>query len=167
MTDERLLGIYLNDHLAGATGGLELARRLHGSHRDTEHEPALAQLVDDVAADRETLVAIMDRFGISRARYKTGAAWVVEKAGRLKLNGHLLSRSPLSSLVEVEFMQIGVEGKASLWRTLRALAPYDERLDAAELDRLLGRARQQAQVLEDLRPTMTESAFVASRGPSG
>src|SRR6266516_2436775 len=28
-----LLGIYLNDHLAGATGGPELARRVAASHR--------------------------------------------------------------------------------------------------------------------------------------
>jgi len=31
-----LLGIYLNDHLAGATGGAELARRVAGSMRGHE-----------------------------------------------------------------------------------------------------------------------------------
>jgi hypothetical protein len=41
-----------------------------------------------------------------------------EKAARLKLNGHLLARSSLSSLEEVEMLRLGVEGKAAGWRTL-------------------------------------------------
>jgi hypothetical protein len=41
-----------------------------------------------------------------------------EKAARLKLNGHLLARSPLSSLEELEMLRLGVEGKAAGWRTL-------------------------------------------------
>jgi hypothetical protein len=32
------------------------------------------------------------------------AGWIGEKAGRLKLNGRLRSRSPLSSLEELEMM---------------------------------------------------------------
>src|SRR3954447_21320885 len=158
-TDDRMLGIYLNDHLAGATGGVELARRLHGAHRDTEHDKSLARLAEDISEDRDALVQLMQTLGIRRTQYKTSAAWLMEKAGRLKPNGHLLSRSPLSSLTELEIMQIGVEGKASGWRTLLALAPYDERLDSGQLEMLLERARQQSQLLEDLRPDMTSNAF--------
>ena len=32
---KKLLSIYLNDHLAGATGGLELARRARGANEGT------------------------------------------------------------------------------------------------------------------------------------
>ena len=38
------LGIYLNDHPAGATAGAELARRVAGSHQDPEHRKRLAGL---------------------------------------------------------------------------------------------------------------------------
>jgi hypothetical protein len=154
-----MLGIYLNDHLAGATAGVELARRLHSSHRDTEHDKALAQLADEVAEDRASLIELMMSLGIGQSTYKKSAGWLVEKAGRLKLNGHLLSRSPLSSLVEVEVMQLGVEGKAAGWRTLLAFSAYDARLDTAQLELLLDRARQQSALLEDLRADMTHSAF--------
>jgi hypothetical protein len=34
-TGHNVLGIYLNDHLAGATAGTELARRVAGSHHDS------------------------------------------------------------------------------------------------------------------------------------
>jgi hypothetical protein len=46
-----------------------------------------------------------------------------------------MRRSPLSDLIELEAMRTGVEGKAALWRALRALADSDSRLDCDELDR--------------------------------
>ena len=74
-----------------------------------------------------------------------------EKAARLKLNGHLLARSPLSGLEELEMLRLGVEGKAAGWRTLRVLAETDKRLDPDRLDELIARARRQADLLEELR----------------
>ena len=71
--------------------------------------------------------------------------------GRLKFNGRLLTRSPLSDLEELEMLRLGVEGKAAGWRTLRTLADSDTRLDPARLDELISRARRQADLLEDLR----------------
>ena len=63
--------------------------------------------------------------GLPVRHYKLSAAWAAEKAARLKLNGRLLSRSPLSSLEELEMLRLGVEGKAAGWRTLRALAVHE------------------------------------------
>lgn len=83
--------------------------------------------------------------------YKVYAAWIGEKAARLKLNGHLLARSPLSGLEELEMLRLGVEGKAAGWRTLRVLAETDKRLDPGRLDELIARARRQADLLEELR----------------
>jgi hypothetical protein len=80
-----------------------------------------------------------------------GAAWMGEKAGRLKFNGRILSRSPVSDLEELEPPRLGVEGKAAGWRTLRILAGTDVRLDAERLDELISRASSQADQLEELR----------------
>ena len=146
-----LLGIYLNDHLAGATGGLELARRVAGSRRDLGPGSALQRLATEVAQDRAALEDIMTALGIPVRCYKVWAAWIGEKAARLKLNGYLLARSPLSSLEELEMLRLGVEGKAAGWRTLRVLAEVDKRLDSAWLDELISRARRQADLLEELR----------------
>lgn len=44
------------------------------------------------------------------------AGWLAEKAGRLKLNGRPLRRSPLSGLVELEMMHLAVEGEQACWR---------------------------------------------------
>jgi hypothetical protein len=151
-TGHDLLGIYLNDHLAGATGGAQLARRSADSHRGQPADSAaLRRLAGEVADDRAELLRIMKTLGIAPRTYKVYAGWIGERAVRLKLNGHLLSRSPLSSLEELELLRLAVEGKAAGWRTLRTLADSDGRLDAARLDELIARARRQADLLEQLR----------------
>jgi hypothetical protein len=146
-----LLGIYLNDHLAGATGGLELARRVAGSHHDPAQRATLQRLAADITQDRRALLDLMTVLDLPVRNYKISAAWAAEKAARLKLNGRLLSRSPLSSLEELEMLRLGVEGKAAGWRTLRALADSDSRLNRGRLDELMARAREQANLLEELR----------------
>jgi hypothetical protein len=137
-----LLGIYLNDHLAGATGGTELARRVAASDRDPA-AGALQHLAADIAQDRAALLGIVAALGIQVRTYKVCAAWIGEKAARLKVNGYLLARSPLSSLAELEMLRLAVEGKAAGWRTLRTLAASDKRLDPDRLDELISRARRQ------------------------
>lgn len=141
-----VLGIYLNDHLAGATAGTELARRVARNHDDAR----LRRFAVDLVQDRAALAEMMKALGIPQRTYKVGAAWLGEKAGRLKLNGHLFTRSPLSDLEELEIMRLGVEGKAAGWRTLRALAAVDSRLDPDRLDDLLDRAHDQSELLEKL-----------------
>jgi hypothetical protein len=86
---------------------------------------------------------------------EVGFAWAGEKAARLKFNGRLLARSPLSDLEELELLRLGVEGKAAGWRTLRALADTDSRLDPGHLDELMSRARRQTDLLEELGVRVT------------
>jgi hypothetical protein len=136
-----MLGIYLNDHLAGATAGSELARRMTRSHRGQEEDGQLNRLAAEIKQDRSALLDIMASLGVTVRAYKVGAAWIGEKAGRLKFNGRLLARSPLSDL----------EGKAAGWRTLRTQANTDARLDAGRLDGLISRAKSQVDELEELR----------------
>src|ERR1700685_4093213 len=101
--------------------------------------------------------------GMPVRRYKVGVAWAAEKAGRLKLNGRLRSRSPLSNLEELEMLRLGVEGKAAGWRTLRVLAGFDPRLDAVRLEGLMSRARDQADLLEELRVRAADEILAVSR----
>jgi hypothetical protein len=159
-----MLGIYLNDHLAGATAGTELAHRTARSYRDGKNGGTLRRLAAEIAQDRAALLDIMTALGIRVRRYKVGAAWIGEKAGRLKFNGRLLARSPLSNLEELEMLRLGVEGKAAGWRTLRTLADIDTRLHPARLDELISRARRQADLLEDLRVDAAEQVTRAHSG---
>jgi hypothetical protein len=113
-----LLAIYLNDHLAGATAGVELARRLWASNEDDpEFGPALVEVCAEIEADREMLKAVMDRLGVGQSKLKPLAAVLGERLGRLKLNGQLRGYSPLSRLDELELLQIGVVGSGERWST--------------------------------------------------
>ncbi len=146
---EDLLAIYLNDHLAGSTSGVELARRLRGSNRgDPEFGPTLAELCAEIEADRETLEAVMDRLGVGRSRLKPLAAVLGERLGRLKLNGRLWGYSPLSRLEELELLQVGVAGKRRLWRALEHTHSSD--LSCFDLSALAERATEQLRRLEAL-----------------
>ena len=63
--------------------------------------------------------------------------------GRLKPNGQLTGYSPLSRVVELEGLALGMTGKLALWKALRELVDEEPRLDAAELERLRERAERQ------------------------
>ena len=158
-----LLGIYLNDHLAGATAGVELAHRMARSHSGPEAASTMRSLAAEIARDRSALRDIMAGLGVPARAYKVCAGWIGEKVGRLKLNGRLRSRSPLSNLEELEMLRLGVEGKAAGWRTLRVLADSDPRLDSAQLEGLMSRARDQADLLEELRVRAADEILAVSR----
>jgi hypothetical protein len=157
-----LLAIYLNDHLAGATGGLELAKRAAASNRDTTHGPLLQRLAGEIEEDRETLLEIMRTLGVRVDRIKVLAGWGAEKLGRLKLNGRVRGYSPLSRVVELEGLTLGVHGKRALWHTLAELEPAPAGLAAFDLAALITRAEAQLQELEQHRRQSAAAAFVGA-----
>jgi hypothetical protein len=162
--DQALLGIYLNDHLAGSVVGSNLARRLASREDRWAGSEDLHGLADEIAADRQSLMEIMKDLGVPVRRAKTWLAWIAERAGRVKLNGRILARSPLSRVLELEAMLLGVEGKAAGWRTLRTLADTDHRLDTGRLDELNERARGQIDQLEALRVRAVAEVFDGRQG---
>ncbi|MEU3624736.1 hypothetical protein BS329_34710 [Amycolatopsis coloradensis] len=164
--DSALLGIYLNDHLAGAIAETELAKRVAGAERDRDPSGVLDKLAQEIADDRAALLTVMAALGVPVRRYKAIAAWAVEKAARLKPNGRLVSRSPLSRVVEFEALRLGVEGKAAGWRTLRVRADSDPRIDAGRLDNLIKRARRQIDEIEEFRAQAAAEAFGGDAQPA-
>jgi hypothetical protein len=159
--DHHLLGVYLNDHLSGATGGVELFRRAASAQTRTANRSALQELLAEVIEDRQTLEQIMQNLEVPVRRYKVAGGWALEKVGRLKLNGTVLRRSPLSDVVELEGMRIGVAAKDALWLLLHRLSADEPRLDPTLLERLHDRAVTQLDKLEELRLTTAATAFTA------
>lgn len=141
------LSIYLNDHLTGAFGGAALARRMADAHPHSQRAAELRRLARDVEQDRDDLVRIMNSLAVPVRHYRTWLGLAGERIARLKPNGTLVRRSPLSDLTELEAMRVGVEGKTALWRALRSIAETEPRLNAEDLDRLIQRAADQARTL--------------------
>jgi hypothetical protein len=155
----RFLDIYLNDHLAGATAGVALARDLAAAGGSSADGDVLRELAAEIARDRAALQEIMARLEVRGRSYKIAGAWLAEKARRLKLNGTIGTRSPLTSLIELEMLRIGVAGKVAGWDALRAIAAQEPRLNAGQLVELAGRARDQAGKVEDLRVRAAKQAL--------
>ncbi len=149
--DDKLLRIYLNDHHAGATAGTELSRRCLENNLGTSYESFLRDLTRAIEEDRSELERLMESLGISPDRLKQAGAWLAERVGRLKLNGQLTGYSPLSRLWELEGLKLGVTGKLSLWRSLKQVADHDSRLAVTDLDKLIARAQEQLEGLEEHR----------------
>jgi hypothetical protein len=156
-----MLQTYLQDHHAGSTAGLELARRSAGANEGTEYGTELRAIADEIAEDREQLERVMEHFDVPPNRIKDAGAWALEKVGRLKPNNRLLGYSPLSRVVELEGLLTGVTGKLALWNAL--LESVGERVDGVELSELASRAASQLGRLEALRRRATVEAFGSDR----
>ncbi|MFY0569037.1 hypothetical protein ACN28E_35165 [Archangium lansingense] len=154
-----LLKIYLNDHLAGSTVGLELARRAKTENAGNAVGEYLDTFVSELREERMMLLSVMWMLGLKRDVVKQGVAWVGEKLGRLKLNGQLTGYSPLSRVVELESLCLGSEGRLSMWRTLQRLVRKDDRLGRFDFAALITRAEQQRRILERLRQQSSDEAF--------
>lgn len=155
---DKLLPIYLNDHLAGATAGLELARRARSSNQGTELGTFLARLALEIEEDRETLERAMERLEVGKDRLKVAGGWIMEKLGRLKLNGQLTGYSPLSRVLELETLAMGVANKRAGWEALQDVAPSRTELAGFDFASLVERAERQ---LEELESHHREAARIA------
>lgn len=159
MIDEGRLAIYLQDHYAGSAAGIELFRRAADQQTDPVARTALTAMAEEVDNDRVALQRFLEAVGAKPDPVKNASAWLGEKLGRLKPNGELLHRSPLSDVVELEALRLAVEGKAAGWRVLRQLSQDEDRFDAGELDKLLSSADRQIEKLEELRLAAAERVF--------
>ena len=158
--DERLR-IYLNDHLAGAAAGIALAKRI----RDRNTGPigqAFADLVPDLESDERTLQEIVKAMGFSGGGAKQLLADVVEKVGRLKLNGQILGYSLLSKMEELEVMSLGIEGKYKMWTALKTVVEQRPQLAKFDFEHLEAQARLQHDRVDELRLEAARDALAPS-----
>ena len=116
MTD--LLAVYVRNHLAAARGGLDLFRRVARSTEGTDAGPEVAALAAEVDVDLRTLLAIAQNLGIGENKPFGFAARAGETLGRLKPNGSLVRRSPLTDLIEIEGLLDAVAAKLAGWNGL-------------------------------------------------
>lgn len=156
--DRRLLGIYLNDHVTGATAALARVRRMAQAYRSTPVGTICQEIAGEIDAERSWLLDLMRDLDLPVRRYKVAGALVAERLGRLKLNGRLVRPSRLSPLLEAEILRSGISGKYSGWSTLAVIGADagltpSQRAHLAKLQE--GVTRQLARVdsaLEWLRP---------------
>jgi hypothetical protein len=147
----RWLSLYLRDHHAASAGGVALARRTLGPRHT---------ITQQIARDRKTLEGVMRQLNVPSSASKVALIRMAERLGRLKLNGKLFTRSPLSRIVELEVLLVGIRGKEALWTALRAA---DANPLGVDLDALIESARTQAEQVDEQRLGEVAKTFSRSR----
>ena len=153
------LAIYLQDHHAAGVAGTRLARRIANARATTND---LSEVASEIHEDLASLETIMGTLGVDPDGTKDALARIGERLGRLKPNGRLRGRSPLSDVVELETLLVGITGKRALWLSLRAsaAAPRDV------LDRLIERAERQRTAVEEARLQAVGRVFGSGEEPT-
>lgn len=142
------IDVYLNDHLAGAMLGSDLAEQIQARSQDTPLGELMQMLAPQIEEDRQALIALMEQMGTSKNPVKQAGAWVTEKASRVKFSGLTSGDQELGTFMAVESLTLGVQGKLSLWRTLEQLADQHPEIASINLDELITRAHTQYDLLE-------------------
>lgn len=159
MASPKGLETYLNDHLAGAAAGSELASKISSEYVNTRFGPFLAELARDIEQDKVTLEGLMERLGIQRSPIKQTAGWIMEKISRLKLSDTMTGDQDLKRLLEFETLSLGIEGKLSMWRALIEASDSYPKLAIIDLAGLAKRAESQRSTLEDHRLQVANAAL--------
>jgi hypothetical protein len=159
---DKPLDVYLNDHLSGATFGADLAEQLAERTAETAFGDPMQRLADEIQDDLETLQRVMDAVGATRNPVKQAVTWVGEKLSRFKLSGRSGGgEAELGLFLALETLSLGVEGKASLWRTLADVGDRYPELGDFDFVALHERAQAQRRLLEDERIATARRTFPA------
>jgi hypothetical protein len=154
------LAVYLADHLAGSVQAIELIRTIREDHRDEELGRFASQLIEEVKSDQDTLRRIADAVGTGASSLKETTAWIGEKLTLIKL--HRKSNSGLGAIEALEFLELGIHGKWTLWRALGEIASANPKLRHIDFLELEERAATQRARVEEQRLALVRKTFAGS-----
>ncbi|MDQ3978114.1 MAG: hypothetical protein M3314_00980 [Actinomycetota bacterium] len=161
---EDLLSIYLNDHLAGATAGVDLAREIAEDTAGSTLGRVMEQLARDIEADRAVLEELIERLEFGQQTVKQAVGWMAEKMSRLRLNRVSAGSDELAFLMSLEALAMGVDGKRNLWQALQEVAAQEPAVAELDLPALVRRAEAQHDVLETHRRAAAPAALGRPEG---
>jgi hypothetical protein len=151
------LEVYLTDHLAGATAGVNLAQMASEEHRSDEHGAFFGEIASDIKADHETLEQLIADLGVQKSATKTAAAELGSKIMAPKFTGG--DDDELNAFITLETLSMGVEGKVCMWKALKTVADEHPTLQALDLDELISRGESQRQRIEAARLEVAPKAL--------
>src|SRR5438270_802544 len=106
------LPIYLNDHLAGSIGAIEMIEDLIDTHQGRSQEDFLKASGDDIRNDQRELQRLMRALRIEQSTMRKAVAWVADKASRLRLRLADFGEPNLALLQSLKTLSVG------LWENL-------------------------------------------------
>jgi hypothetical protein len=151
------LDSYLNDHLAGAVGALELIAHWEKLYQGKPLGAFFTDLQAEIKADQDRLRDLMRCLGVKESKVRHVGAWVAEKFGRARIVIAGDRPGSLGLVLTLEGLIMGITGKQLLWCSLDAAnLPKTQGFDFKELQR---RAEEQIERTEAERIWAAERAF--------
>jgi hypothetical protein len=151
------LDVYLTDHLAGATAGVNLSRMAAEEHKSDEHGHFFGEIASEIKTDYETLEKLLEEMGVERSATKTAAAEIGSKMMAPKFTGG--DDDELNAFVTLETLSIGVEGKICMWKALTTVGDSNATLENYDLDELIARGESQRERIEAKRLEIAPQAL--------
>ncbi len=148
---DNAIDVYLNDHLAGAMLGSDLAEQIQARNHGTPLGDLMESLAPQIEQDRQTLIELMQQMDSSKNPVKQVTAWIAEKASRAKFSGMTAGEPELGDFMALETLTLGVRGKACMWNALKQVADQHPPIASMKLDELIDRAHTQENALEQQR----------------
>lgn len=153
------LSSYLNDHLAGSVGALELLDRLIDIYQDKPLEGFLSDLRKEIEADQELLKRLIASLGQEESTVRKAGAWVIEKISRAKIQPGEAEKGEMGLFLALEGLALGIIGKRTLWRALAAASATVPQLRTLDYDELERRAVEQYDCVEAKRLEIARGLF--------
>ena len=160
------LPTYLNDHLGGSVGALEMLGDMIDAQKGKPLEAFLKTLREDIESDQDELKRLMKNLGIEESTVKKAGAWVAEKFSRAKLRIGDSGEPNLALLQSLESLSLGITGKRSLWRMLAAASESTPQLSGFDFAQLEQRAVDQFERVESEAETVARRMFSAELNES-
>jgi hypothetical protein len=158
MADNNLIN-YLNDHLAGSVGALELLDRLIENYEGKPLERFFRNLRGDIQEDQTKLEGLIHKLGEEESAVRKAGAWIMEKFSRAKIRLTESEEGDMGLFLALEALALGITGKLALWRALASASeavPSLARLNYAELKT---HAAEQAERVEAKRIEFARTVF--------
>jgi len=143
------LAILLRNHQAGGRAALDLFERAASGQRERPYAEELRELALEAREDLDFTEAVMRRLGVRASPLQVAVLRVAERIGRLKPNGQLVRRAPLSDVIELEGLLASVTIKITGWQAANTSGVLTD-AETTRLNQLLERARSQANRLTEM-----------------
>jgi hypothetical protein len=154
------LDTYLNDHIAGATAGTNLAKIAAEEHQTDAHGPFFSEIYSDISKDFGTLKDLATALGVEESAGKGALAEIGSKMMAPKFTAG--EDDELNAFVTLETLSIGIEGKVCMWKALKTVENEYAGFENFDIDALLARAEEQRAKIEAQRQKIAPQALTHS-----
>ncbi|MBK1880940.1 hypothetical protein JIN85_00855 [Luteolibacter pohnpeiensis] len=155
---------YLNDHLAGATGALQLLEDLANRKNAPDDTSFYRNLRLQVKSDFDQLTRLLKTLNMSQNRLAQASGDLSMKVGRLKMMWDGLNPPELGFMEALEMLELGICGKKLLWVALQEIQPHCPAIADVDFSSLIESANTQREELEIRRLKVVEPTLLESDG---